>query len=294
VGATVSIIIPNWNGEEVIGVCLESIIQHTTGTSFEVVVIDNGSTDGSRDRILGFAEADVRIRTIFNNENLLFARACNQGYDSCASRYVLVANNDILLRDDAVSSLVQYTDEHPSAGVVTPRFIDRDGRPQEFVRRLPNVFHILAHYHPLGRAIDRIALNRRFQNAYFYRDRVFDRIEEIEQAGASFSLFRRDVLERIGGLFDERFPLLFNDVDLSHRIRDAGFSSHVVPSIEVVHLEGVSSRKFDQEKYLHLQFQGMFRYFQKHHAMQYPLLCLAWPLRWMKMQKQVSEVATTN
>ena len=77
----VSIIIPNWNGEEVIAECLESIIHHTQGVQFEVIVVDNGSTDDSPQFIRSLAAGDPCLRTIFNNENLLFARACSQGYD---------------------------------------------------------------------------------------------------------------------------------------------------------------------------------------------------------------------
>ena len=278
----VSIIIPNWNGGEIVAECLESIFRHTSGVRFEVIVVDNGSTDDGPQRIRRLAEGDSRLRTIFNDENLLFAQACNQGYHISRGRFVLVANNDILLRDDAVAALVQYADRNPSAGVVTPRFVDHQDQPQEFVRRLPNALFMIGHYHRLGRAIDRFLLRRQIQKSYFYRDRSFQDVEEVEQAGASFSLFRRDMLESIGGLFDEQFPLLFNDVDLYRRIKNAGFSSRVVPSIRVVHLEGVSSRKFDAITYQKLQYRGMFGYFKKHHPVQYAALCMAWPRWWIK------------
>ncbi len=287
-----TIIIPNWNGDEVIVECLESILAETRGVSFELIVVDNGSTDSSPQRIQEIADRDPRIRARFNEENLLFAKACNQGYEVSSGRYVLIANNDILLRDDAITSLVQYADAHPEVGAVSPRFFDRDGRPQEFVRRLPNALHVIGHYHPLGRAVDRVLLRRSLHNSYFYRDRSFEAVEEIDQAGASFSLFRREVIDRAGGLFDERFPLLFNDVDLYRRIKESGFVSHVVPDIHVVHLEGVSSRKFDADEYQRLQFSGMFEYFRKHHPLQYPLLILAWPGRWFGVGQPDDAVAT--
>ncbi len=153
--ATVSIIIPNWNGGDALDHCLRSILDHTRGVDFELIVIDNGSSDGSTSTIRQLASHDARIRTVFNDENLLFARACNQGYELSTGRYILVANNDILLRDDAVSALAAYADAHPDVSAVTPRFCDRDGNPQEFYRRLPNVLFLFAHYHWLGRAIDK-------------------------------------------------------------------------------------------------------------------------------------------
>jgi GT2 family glycosyltransferase len=131
-------------------------------------------------------------------------------------------------------------------------------------------------------------------DSYFYGDRSFQNEEEIEQAGASFSLFQREVLDRIGGLFDERFPLLFNDVDLYRRIKDFGVSSHVVPSIRVVHLGGVSSRKFEAAEYQRLQYHGMFEYFRKHHPLQYPILCLAWPRWWLRNRRPASDTVGTR
>ena len=154
--------------------------------------------------------------------------------------------------------------------------------PQEFVRRLPSALDIIAHYHRLGRAVDRFFLGRHLQNRYFYRDRSFDHVEEIEQAGASFSLFRREVIDRLDVFFDETYPLLFNDVDLSFRLKQRGVVSHVVPEIQVIHLAGISSEKLDSALYLDFQFGAIFEYFARHHPRQVPLLRLAWPRRWIR------------
>jgi len=284
-GIDVSIIIPNWNGGDVLAECLGSILVHTRGPSFELIVVDNGSTDSSPQIIRQLAESDDRVKPIFNRENLFFARACNQGFEISTGRYVIVGNNDIVLQDDAVKALAEYADAHPEVGAVTPRFCDRAGIPQEFFRRLPNALFVIAHYHRLGRAVDRFFLGRTIQNAYFLRDRSFDRVEVVDQPGASFSLLRRRAINAIGMLFDERFPLLFNDVDLFHRIKEAGFASHVLPDTKVIHLEGVSSQKLDQSVYQMHQYRGMFQFFRKHHPLQLPLLCLAWPRRWIQTRR---------
>ena len=278
----VSIIIPNWNGGEDLSRCLDSILEHTHGVDFELILIDNGSSDESRSAVEAYTARDSRVTAIFNDENVFFAKACNQGYERSRGRYLLVANNDILLSDDAVSRLVRYADDHPEVGIVTPRFTGRDGIPQEFVRRLPNALHIIAHYHRLGRAVDRFLLGRRLQTHYFYRDRDFDEVEEIEQPGASFSLFRRDEIDRLDRFFDEAFPLLFNDVDLCLRLKKKRVVSHVVPEIRVVHLAGISSEKLDPELYLDFLYGAIFDYFSRHHPLQAPLLWLAWPRRWIR------------
>jgi GT2 family glycosyltransferase len=277
----VSIIIPNWNGGETLSHCLESILEHTRRVEFELIVIDNGSSDDSRRTVEDVAARDHRVTAVLNDENLFFARACNQGFRLSRGEFILIANNDILLADDAVSRLVDHADRFPEVSVVTPRFLGPEGKPQEFYRRLPMVYHVLAHYHPIGRALDRFLLGRRIQNHYFYRDLAFDDVEIVEQAGASFSLFRRDTIESLGMLFDERFPLLFNDVDLAYRIHETRRTGHVVPSIEVIHLAGVSTAKLDPAVLRGLRFGAIFEYFKLHHPGQYPLLCLAWPRWWI-------------
>ena len=287
----VSIIIPNWNGGEVLSECLDSILKHTHETDFELILIDNGSSDESRSTVEEYAGRDRRVTAILNEKNLFFAKACNQGYDISRGRYLLIANNDIFLTSDTITDLVQYADEHPEVGIVTPRFVGRDGRPQDFVRRLPNALHIVAHYHRMGRAVDRFLFGRRIQNHYFYRDRSFAQVEVIEQAGASFSLIRREVVEELGFLFDERFPLLFNDVDLYFRLKQHGAVSHVVADIRVVHLGGVSSDKLDSKIYRQYLYKGIFDYFRIHHPRQYPLLCLAWPARWSRTLRRRDAVA---
>ena len=284
-GIEVSIIIPNWNGDEVLAECLDSILVQTQDIDFELIVVDNGSTDSSPQFIRQLAESDNRVKPIFNRENLFFARACNQGFEMSTGRYVIVGNNDIVLKDDAVKALVEYADVHPEVGAVTPRFCDRAGTPQEIFRRLPNALFAIAHYHRIGRAVDRFLLGRKIQNAYFLRNRNFDRVEVVDQPGASFSLLRRRAVEATGMLFDERFPLLFNDVDLFQRIKRADFPSHVLPDTMVTHLEGVSSGKLDQSIYQSHQYRGMFEFFRKHHPLQYPILCFAWPRRWIQTRK---------
>jgi hypothetical protein len=205
-----------------------------------------------------------------------------------------MANNDIVLQDDVIESLAAYADGHPTVGAVTPRFYDRSGTPQEFYRRLPNFLFVLAHYHRLGRVSDRIVFRRKFQNAYFLRDRDFTTVEAVDQPGATFSLLRRQAVDAAGILFDESFPLLFNDVDLFFRLKEVGFESHVLCDTRVVHLGGVSSGLLEESVYQRFQYVGMFEYFRKHHPFQYLLLFFAWPLRWIRFALRTTNEQNLN
>lgn len=282
----VSIVIPNWNGGDELATCVESILTHTTGVEFELILVDNGSTDQSREAVTSFTARDPRVTAVLNDENLMFARACNQGYAAARGRYLLIANNDIVLEDDAVARMAAYADRHPDIAVVTPLFVGPDGERQELVRRLPNAAYVLAYYHRFGRAVDRFVLGRRLRDLYLYRDTTFDEVRPVEQPGASFSLIRRKVVDRLGFLFDEAYPLLFNDVDLARRLNGAGAVGVVVPDIRVVHLGGVSSAKMDPETYWEFHFDALFHYFRSHHPLQYPVLSCAWPLQWLALHRR--------
>ena len=274
----VTIIIPNWNGEDILPGCIDSILAHTTGVDYEIIIVDNGSTDGSVALIERYVAEHSHIHAIYNAENLFFAKPCNQGYEVSIGKYVIIANNDILLQDNAVAQLAAYAAAHPSVGIVSPIFTDEDGTTvQGFYRRFPRIWHIFVTYVKLGRGIDKYLLGRALQGRYFYRDRTFQGIEEIEEAGASFNLIKREVIDKIGFLFDECFSLLFNDVDLYKRVYACGYVSHVVGDVKVIHFGSVASNKQPSRVYKQMFYEGVENYFHKYHRLEYWLLYLIFP-----------------
>jgi hypothetical protein len=286
-GVTVAVILPNWNGAGILERCLRSILDQDI--DLELVVVDNGSTDGSADSLRRLESEEPRLRCHYNRDNRLFAAACNQAWEMTTAELVVVANNDVEPRPGVIHALVGHAVAYPGVGIVSPRFMLPDGRFQEAYRRLPTVLFMLAHYHRLGRAVDRLMLGRRIQNRYFYRDLVLEGTPDVEQAGASFNLVRRSAVVAAGGLFDERFPLLFNDVDLYRRVRAAGYRSVVLPEAVVIHHDGVASRAMDRRLYLEYQRTGMLRYFRKHHPLRAAALGLVWPGRWLASLRRPGE-----
>lgn len=284
---TVAVILPNWNGGPILERCLRAILDQDI--DLELVVVDNGSTDGSADSLRRLEAEEPRLRCHYNHDNQLFAAACNQAWEMTTAELVVVANNDVEPRSGVVRALAGHAVADPSVGIVSPRFMLPDGCFQEAYRRLPTVLFMLAHYHRLGRAVDRLMLGRRIQNRYFYRDLDLVGTPEVEQAGASFNLVRRSAVAAAGGLFDERFPLLFNDVDLYRRVLSAGYRSVVLPQSVVIHHDGVASRAMDGRLYLEYQYTGMLRYFRKHHPFGAAALGLAWPGRWLASLRRPGE-----
>jgi len=278
----VAVLIPNWNGRAVIERCLRALLAQAEEVDLEVVIVDNASNDGAPELLRQEAASSSRIRVVFNDHNRLFAAACNQAYALTDAPFVLVANNDVEPHPGAVAALLRYALATPAVAAVTPRLVLPDGRLQEAYRRLPTAALVIAHYHRLGRLIDRFVLGRRLQDRYFCRDLPFEGPTEVEQPGASFTLLRRSAVEEVGGLFDERFPLLFNDVDLAFRLRAGGWSSIVLPQIRVLHHDGVASRQLAPSEYARWLLDGLFEYFAKHRPRQLPLIALAWPRWWLR------------
>jgi len=289
----VAILVPNWNGRGVLERCLTSLEAQGENVDLEIVVVDNASTDGARELLRQRATQPSRIRVVFNDHNRLFAAACNQAYALTDAPFVLVANNDVEPSPGAVAALLRYALATPAVAAVTPRLVLPDGRLQEAYRRLPTAALVIAHYHRLGRLVDRFVLGRRLQDRYLCRDLSFEGPTEVEQPGASFTLLRRSAVEEAGGLFDERFPLLFNDVDLSFRLRAGGWSSIVLPQIRVLHHDGVASRQLAPSEYARWQLQGLFEFFAKHHPRQLPVIALAWPTGWWRWWRARSPPGVT-
>jgi len=120
----VSVVIPNWNGIKFVGMCLDSMA-HSTFKDFEVIVVDNGSTDGSRELI---EEKYPHVRLIKLPENMGFARACNEGLKASDAEYICLLNNDIEIDPDWLGELVEGMERHPECGMGTTKMMFLDER----------------------------------------------------------------------------------------------------------------------------------------------------------------------
>ncbi len=152
----VAILIPNWNGRPVLERCLRALLDQAGDVDLEVIVVDNASTDGAAELLLHETARSPRLRVILNDHNRLFAAACNQAYALTGAPFVVVANNDVEPSPGAVRALLRHALDAPNVAAVTPRFVLPDGSFQEAYRRLPNAAFVIAHYHPLGRLVDRL------------------------------------------------------------------------------------------------------------------------------------------
>src|SRR5687768_8073202 len=205
----VSIVIVTWNSARWIERCLAVLPEACGRLSFEVLVFDNASGDGTAELAQTNSPPGLHVVRSLNNRG--FAGGMNEAIRVARGRYVLSLNPDCELGSGAVEALVMYGDSHPSVAAVAPLLHDPEGAPQrEFqLRRFPTLRSLAAEL----LLLDKVLPGNRDIARYRYRDLDIGRAQAIEQPAAAALLLRRSVLEELGG-FDERFsPAWFEDVD---------------------------------------------------------------------------------
>lgn len=251
--AGVSVVIPSWNTRELTRVALEHL-EASARAPDEVIVVDNGSADGSADMIAEFFPRVVLIR---NRTNEGFAIACNQGMRRATGRYVFLLNTDTEVAPDALGRLVAWLDEHPEYGAAAPKLVHSDGRTQRTCMAFPRLASALFFATPLERWFP----NSRELERYFVRDWDHEDARDVDQPPAAALMVRREVLAEIG-LFDERLWLFYNDVDLSLRMARAGYRTRYVADARVVHHVGASTSRFGG--FVPIWHDNRLTYFRKH------------------------------
>jgi GT2 family glycosyltransferase len=231
-----SVIVVNWNTQDVLRGCLKSVRDHLSEPASETIVIDNGSQDGSAEMVL----ADFpHVRLIRNAENLGFGPANNQGMAVASGEFFLLLNSDARLVDDTPLRLLELMKKRPQVGVVGPRLVFEGGRLQHSANRFPTLarlaFEELGFYRLLPRERSAHMLLGGYWNHAGER--------EADWLTGACLLVRRRVWEETGG-FDPSMFLYGEEVEWCHRIRERGWVVLYAPVGEVVHLGHVTTRLF--------------------------------------------------
>lgn len=215
----VSIIIPVFNNLNLTQRCLDSIIRNTQNESYEIILVDNGSTDGTKEflRELG----DKKITPLFLNENKGFVEACNLGAKIARGKYLIFLNNDTEVTPKWLEPLIQTMESNSECGAVGSKLIYPDGRLQE----AGGIVFSDGHGWNYGRGMDP-------------SDPRFNFIREVDYCSGAALMVRRSLWDEIGG-FDSRYaPAYYEDTDLCFEIRKRGFKVYYQPKSIVLHHEG--------------------------------------------------------
>lgn len=248
-----SIVIVNYNAKLLLEQCLVSLQKATTGIISETIIVDNNSTDGSRNYLPSkFPE----VKYVFNEENTGFTKACNQGAKLCSGKYMLFLNPDTLLPADSLGRCISFFEKTADAGAVGVRMTNGDDKfLKESKRAFPSpatsFFKLfgLAFIFPASRIL-----------AGYYMPHLPEKeIHPVDVLSGAFMIVKREVFEKAGG-FDETFFMYGEDIDLCHRIQQSGYKNYYLGTVTISHLKG-GSTVFN---YQYIQnFYGAMRLFVK-------------------------------
>jgi GT2 family glycosyltransferase len=226
----VSVIVPNWNGMRFVGMCLDSLAQ-LHFENFEVIVVDNGSMDGSREMI---EEKYPWARLLKLPYNKGFAIACNEGIKASNAEYVVLLNNDIEVVADWLTELYEGMERHPECGMGTTKMMFLDNR--DVFYNTGDLFHSWSAGGGRGQG-------EKDNGQYDQEDYVFG-------ACAGAGIYRKELFKQIG-LFDEDFFIFAEDVDLNMRSQLQGFQAVYLPKSKVYHI-GTATVGLYSDRYVYL------------------------------------------
>ncbi|MBI4272288.1 glycosyltransferase [Candidatus Uhrbacteria bacterium] len=263
-----SIIIVSWNVNALLERCVQSIQEKVPQESaHEIIVIDNASYDGTSDMV----RASLRgVKLIANKENRGFAAACNQGIRESRGEYVVFLNPDTELQKKTFEPLIDFLDTHQDVGIVGPRIMGGDGKVQHSVRGFPTPFVSLLIFLKLDRVLKFLPPVRK----YYCLDFEYARTQEVDQPMGACLMIRKKVLDTIG-MFDERFFLWFEEVDLCRRVREGGWKIFFVTDSSLTHRKAQS---FSQQSIITRQmnfYTSASAYLLKHFGHSLPGVLIA-------------------
>jgi GT2 family glycosyltransferase len=260
---TVSLV--NWNTRDELEECILSVLAQK-GVDLEVIVVDNGSKDGSAEMV---TSRFPNVTLFLNNENRGFSKAQNQAIAASKGRYIMLLNPDALIPDsNTLSEIVAFMDGNPDIGILGPRILNTDGSLHFSARRFPTIGAGLFRRTPLGKLFP----NNRYVRDYVLSDWAHDEVRDVDWVSGAALVIRKQLTNDIGTL-DERFFMYCEDVDWAYRAKQAGWRVCYYPMVKVIHRIGAASDQAPFRMIYHFH-RSMFIFFLKHYAKGWRLLLL--------------------
>ena len=253
-----SVIIVNYNVRYFLEQCLLSVQKAVQGMEAEIWVIDNESTDGSKAYL---QPKFPNVKFLWNDENIGFGCACNQGLAQSTGEYILFLNPDTIVPEDCFTACINFFKQTPDAGALGIRMLDGSGRflpesKRSFPGPLTSFYKLsgLAALFPKSKTFGRYHLG--------YLDE--QKNHAVDVLAGAFMLIRKDILDITGG-FDESFFMYGEDVDLSYRIQQAGYKNYYYSERSILHFKGESTKK-TSVNYVRMFYDAMSRFVKKHYS----------------------------
>ena len=234
-----TVTIVNFNAGKLILECLESLYKNTKGLSFEVIVSDNGSTDGSLEKL---EKKFPQVKVVRNNANLGFGGGMNQGIKRNQGRYFLALNPDTQLFPGTLKKMVEFMDKNPKVGLLGPQIYTFKNELQESAYQFPTV-------------------RQAFKGSYFlYPGFDYSRAGQTDWLEGSCLMIRKEALRP----FDDNYLLYFEETDLCYQLKKEGWQVTYFPGARILHHVGEGgSKNIDKEK---TRYRSLKYFFNKNYG----------------------------
>jgi len=257
----VSIIIISWKMRDFLKVCLDSICRVTKGISFELIVIDNDSRDGTAELI---QKSYKNIKLIKNSVNRGVAPARNQGIEIAKGQYIFSLDADMELKENSIEHLFKYMEQNPNVGLAGCKLVDSQNNLQYSCKKFPNLFALI---------FRRLENHNFIQNSttlknHIMKDWDHNSIREVDYVIGACHFFRRELINNVG-LYDEKIFYGPEDMDLCLRIWKNNFTVVYYPFTSIFHheqritkkkvLSKISFKHLNGILYIYIKYRGRIR-----------------------------------
>ncbi len=244
-----SIIIVSWNTRELLLRCVKSVVESDPEISREMIVVDNGSWDGSIHEV---EKAFPFVHLVGNEKNLGFAKAVNQGLRKASGRYILLLNPDTEVKNGAIHELLSFMESHSRTGVAGAQLLNSDGSKQNSIANFPSLATEL-----FNKRLLRWLFPRRFPG----KERKYSEPVEVDSVVGACMMVNREALDQVGVL-DEDYFLFLEETDWCYRMKKAGWKIYHVPRAEVYHSQGKSAETVKKRAKIEY-YRSRYHYFRK-------------------------------
>lgn len=254
---SLSIVIVNHNVEHLLKECLQSVYCNTRQISFEIIVVDNNSTDGSVEML---RKEFPGVKLIENQENLGFAKATNQGLRESRGRYVLLLNPDTVVLSGALDKMVEFMEANSQAGALGCKLLYPDGSLQPSCRSFPTLTTAFFENTGLEKLFPKNKVIGRHRIGYWDHNDI----REVDQPTGAALMVRQEILSQVG-LMDEQFYMYYDDIDWCYRIKKRGWKIYLIPLAQIIHYGGQSAGLNMAE--MRIQgYKSRHKFFRKHYG----------------------------
>ena len=266
-----TIIIVNYNSKKVLYDCLNSIKDSGFNGKYEILVVDNNSSENIKD----LENAFPWVNYYYNSSNLGFGAANNIGIKKSTGKFVLLLNPDTVINKDSLAPMIEYLNNHDDVGIVGCKIFDKTGEIERSTHSFPSLVKEFVHANEFIKkmlsyeSFSGLMLKKIFNSKSFESYWDHDSIKEVDHVTGACMMVKKEVIEKVG-LLDEAFFLYNEEVEWSYRIKKAGYKTIFLPDSNIIHLFGFSTKQRVQKqainKLLVERYRGMFYYFQKHYG----------------------------